>query len=422
MNETNSTGIRKLQDSDFVEFARLMTQAYPAMLPEQFTPESKQRWIERMKSQNNEVKEINYYGYFINGNMKGGMVFYDYIMNVWGQKVNVGGVGQVCVDLLRKKEHIAKRMIQYFHSHYYDRGYPLTALYPFFSGFYKQMGYGIGGKYNQYRFKPISVKKSSKENLRFLDSSDTKKLLQFFNSYVDEIHGMIYRSEKTIKRLINSYNVIAYLNGDEIQGYLAFRFNKLIKDNFLRHDLVIDEFFYSSKEAFRELLAFLHSQNDQVEHIIYNTQDNEFHHILEDPRSGGNHLFLTAQECNLQGVGIMYRVLNVEKFLSSLKLKFLNIFDHLTISLKIIDTFMTKNERIYNLKFEKGFLELLTEDSKPDVQIKMDIADFSSLFMGVVSFNTLYYSELVKISHPEYVNTLDTLFRNGINPITIEQF
>ncbi len=422
MNETDFTGIRKLQDSDFEEFVRLMTHAYPAMIPEQFTSESKQRWIERMKYQNNEVQEINYYGYFINGNMKGGMIFYDYIMNVWGQKINVGGIGQVCVDLLRKKENIAKKMMQYFHSHYYERGYPLTILYPFFSGFYKKMGYGIGGKYNQYRFKPISVTKSIKKNLKFLDSSDTPNLLQFFNSNVDRMHGMIYRSENTIKRLINSYNVIAYLNGNEIQGYLAFQFNKLVKDNILRHDLVIDEFFYSSKEAFQELLTFLHSQNDQVEHIIYNTQDNEFHHLLADPRNGGNHLFLTAQECNLQGVGIMYRILNVEKFLSSLKNKFLNTSSQLTVSFKLTDSFLTKNEKAYHLKIEKGFLEVLDEGAETDVQIQIDIADFSSLLMGVVSFNTLYYSELAKISNPKYVDILDNIFKNGVSPVTIEQF
>ena len=233
---------------------------------------------------------------------------------------------------------------------------------------------------------------------------------------------MIYRNENTIKRLINTKTVIAYIDGKEIQGYLAFQFDKLTKDNFLRHDITIDEFFYCSKEAFRELSAFLHSQSDQVEHIIYNTQDNEFHHLLADPRNGGNHLFLTAQECNLQGVGIMYRVLNVEKFLASLKSNFLNISNHITVSFKINDSFLTKNEKEYHVQFEKGFLESLPEDSKTDVQIEIDIADFSSLIMGTVNFSTLYYSELVKISQPKFISTLDALFRNGISPITIEQF
>ncbi|MHA1332392.1 MAG: GNAT family N-acetyltransferase, partial [Candidatus Hodarchaeales archaeon] len=209
MTNVNPWNIRKLADNDFEDFARIVKSAYPALFPDNFTSEDQQEWIERMKCYNKDINDINYYGYFQNGKLLGGMAFFDFMMNFHGIKSKVGGVGLVCVDLLHRKEHIGKKMIQFFHEHYYNRDFPLTALYPFFSGFYKKMGYGIGTKYNQYSFKPKNLpKKSTKNHLLFLNEEHLSPLTQFFNKYVDKTHGMIYRNEKSFNRLLNSYKIL----------------------------------------------------------------------------------------------------------------------------------------------------------------------------------------------------------------------
>ncbi len=67
------------------------------------------------------------------------------------------------------------------------------------------------------------------------------------------------------------------------------------------------------KEAVaKELLTFLHTQADQIDHIFFNLHDDSFHHLLFDPRNGTDNPIATLyQESNTQGVGIMYRVVNV---------------------------------------------------------------------------------------------------------------
>jgi predicted acetyltransferase len=45
--------------------------------------------------------------------------------------MKAGGIGNVAVDLRRKKEHIAKDMMEYIHKHYRDSGAPMALLWPF---------------------------------------------------------------------------------------------------------------------------------------------------------------------------------------------------------------------------------------------------------------------------------------------------
>ena len=75
-------------------------------------------------------------------------------MTLFDQQVDIGGVGLISVDLLHKKEHVAKNIMKAFHNHYRSQGVTLTALYPFRPDFYVKMGYGLGKKMNQYKFKP----------------------------------------------------------------------------------------------------------------------------------------------------------------------------------------------------------------------------------------------------------------------------
>jgi predicted acetyltransferase len=59
------------------------------------------------------------------------MCLHDFTMDFLGVRIPAGGVGQVAVDLLHKKEHVAKEMMAYALRHYRELGVPLVSLYPF---------------------------------------------------------------------------------------------------------------------------------------------------------------------------------------------------------------------------------------------------------------------------------------------------
>ncbi len=411
--------IRKLTDEELGEFVEIWLSAYPGLIPDDFTEERKDKLKERWAQTNNDVATMDWFGYFREGKLLGGMILIDYTMTFISITTQVGGIASVCVDLIHKKEHVAKELMRFSHEYFIKKGIYLTALYPFRHDFYAQMGYGLGKKMNLFSFEPKNAPKTSKQNVYYLDSSDISSILDCFNRYTSLTHGMFYRNERNIQRLLNSYRVVGYKKDGKIQGYIAFKFKKL--DNFIKNNIIIDELIYETPEALSELLTFVHIQDDQIHRIVLATQDDHFQYLLIDPRSEGNGFFLTSQESNLQGVGIMYRVINTQGLFNVLKE---HKFGSQTLNLKIsiTDSFLPENDGNLIVNFSNGEAKVINTAESYDVEIKMNVANFSSMIMGVIPFKKLYDYGLADISDHEYLEGVNELFLTESPPKTIEQF
>jgi hypothetical protein len=57
-----------------------------------------------------------------------------------------------------------------------------------------------------------------------------------------------------------------------------------------------------------------------------------------------------------------------------------------------------------------------------DVEVGLDVADFSALVMGTVRFRSLHDYGLAEISDPGAIDTLDRLFRTERKPICTTPF
>jgi len=411
--------VRLIRDDEFEEYARITLDAYPAMFID-VTEERRRGWIERMKAQQNEDDSINYYGYYRGGEMVGAMRLHDFKMTLYGSQVLVGGVGNVCVDLLRRKEHVSKEMMEYFHGHYRGRGAKLVALYPFRSDYYVKMGYGYARKMNQYRFRPEDLPRGPRDNVSYLDESGKEAVTACFNRYARRTHGMIEKRTIYFERLLTRHKVIGYKDGGEVRGFMAFGFKKLMEDHLLLQNLEIRMLIYETPAALRGLLSFLSAQLDQVDRVVLNTQDDDWHFVLKDPRDGVPHMFYTSQETNVQGVGIMYRVIDARGIWEELADNSFNDVS-LRVKLTVNDSFLPENDGGVVVHFTDG-KPVVVDEGGYDVEITLDVAWFSSLIMGVVDFSKLWMMGLAEVSDEGYVDTLDTLFRARRRPVTIEEF
>jgi predicted acetyltransferase len=352
------------------------------------------------------------------------MRLFDFTLNLLSHSVEAGGVGLVAVDLLHKKEHVAKDLISYFLSHYHQQGAVMAMLYPFRPDFYKQMGFGFGTKMNHYRIKPAQLPSGlSKQHVRRLTEADAPQMLACYQQYSAATHGMIERAQSNISHLLNhaDYTVVGYEHDQRIEGYLVFSFKPAKPDNFLLNDLHVEECIYLHHSAYAELLAFLRSQSDQFNSVVINTQDEYFHHMLHDPRNGSNNVFPHVfHESNAQGVGIMYRVLDTPRLFEALH-------DHnfgdqsLTVQLAIRDTFFPNNQKTTTVQFVDG-RPTIREGIHPDVMIELDVAEFSSLVVGTVPFRQLYTYGLAQISDANYVSVIDSLFAVREKPVCVTRF
>ncbi|MBN2336237.1 GNAT family N-acetyltransferase [Candidatus Bathyarchaeota archaeon] len=410
---------RLLVDEDFEEYARIVLDAYPAMFTG-VTEDRRQAWIERMKKTQREDDAENHYGCFRDGKLVGGMRLNDFKMTLYENPILVGGVGNVCVDLLHKKEHVGKEMMEYSHSHYRGRGAKMTALYPFRSDFYVEMGYGYGRKMNQYRFRPCDLPRGSRENVSYLGEPDKEAVKDCYNRYARRTHGMITKGDRFFGRFFRRYKVVGYREGGEVRGFMAFTFKKLREDHFLLQNIEVQTLVYETPEALRGLMGFLAAQLDQVERVVLNTQDDDWHFLLHDPRDGVPNIFYTSQETNVQGVGIMYRVIDTRGLFEELADHSFNGVS-LRVRLDIRDSFIPENDCAVIVHFVDGKPKVV-DGGGYDVEASMDVAWFSSLIMGVVDFRKLWTYGRATVSDESYVDALDTLFHSSVKPETVEEF
>jgi len=157
-----------------------------------------------------------------------------------------------------------------------------------------------------------------------------------------------------------------------------------------------------------------------VNRVVLNTHDDDFHYMFKDPRNGNPKIFATSQETNIQGVGIMYRLINTQKFFELLHNHNFNSVS-VVLQINVIDTLLPENNKECIVQFVSGKPKL-TDELVPDVSLTIDVEWLSSLVMGVVDFGKLWQYGLVELSDPEYVDILDDLFHVSDKPETIEEF
>jgi predicted acetyltransferase len=184
----------------------------------------------------------------------------------------------------------------------------------------------------------------------------------------------------------------------------------------LRNNIVIRELVYDSRDVLLELLTFLQSQLDQITQVIFSTQDESFHFVPHDPRDGSENMIpIIGHQTNTQGIGIMYRVIDTRRVFKLLK-------DHnfgdqsCRLRLSISDSFMEGDEAKLVVHFKDG-KPSVKKHADYEVEVRIDIADFSSLLMGSVDYRNLFEYGLSDISDERYVDTVARIFQVEQKPI-----
>ena len=413
--------IKKMTESNFNDYANIVSDAYPGIGIE--TLEQKQRLVSNFIKTANENPSVGIFGAFKGDELVGGMKYFDFIMNVLGTKVNVGGLGLVAVHQLHKKEKIALQIVTHFLNYYKDRNYPMVSLYPFNISFYKKMGFGLGASIYQYKVAPNNLPKGkSKANIRFLKEEDSISLHKTYQRYFEKNNGLIEKQEIDFRNIfINPKNrAVGYYEKEELKGYIIYTYQSN-KDNFLINDLLVKEMVFENQICLSELLTFLNSQSDQFRYIIFNIQEEDFRFVLENPADDSKNIIPSVfHQTSVNGTGIMYRVIDVIGIFNKLKE---HNFNNQTLKLKlnITDTLISDNNRSFILDFKDGFVKI-SDEGEAELEIGMDISDFSSLLTCSVDFQTLYKYNKVTINKEEYINKVNSIFSSDKKPICLTAF
>lgn len=415
--------IRKLStEQEFVDFADIAANAYPGFKLQ--TQDERKVFVENSIKIQRDNPIVNFYGVFENENLYGGMRFHDFKMNLLSNKIKVGGVGLVAVHFLHKKEKIAKEIVTEFINHYRQEGASMVMLYPFRPDFYKKMGFGFGTSMNQYKVKPCNLPKgNSKSNVIFVKEEETSKLLECYKRLYERTNGLIEKYESNISAMFKNPNlkVVAYKKENKIQGYMSFEFKSGSSKSSIINDIIVNDFVFENTEALSEMMTFLNSQSDQIRYVVFNIQDEDFRFMLDDPRNDTDNLFAPVyHECSIQGTGIMYRVIDLHKLFEDLKD---HNFNDVSLKLKITvrDSFIKENDGSCIVNFDRGAAKV-SSGKDYDVEISLDIADFSSLITCAVPFKSLYKYGRVTLSKDEYIEKINRIFLTASKPVCMTVF
>lgn len=414
--------IRQLSDElDFADFAEIVGNAYPGFNIE--TEEQKNKFVEKSIKVQEENPFVKFHGVFEEDKMLGGMRYHDFNMNLLSTKIKVAGIGLIAVDLLHKKEKVAKTIMANFIEHYRKLGVSMVLLYPFKPEFYKKMGFGFGTSMNQYKVKPDNLPKgNSKSNIIHIKKEDTNKLLDCYLRIYEKTNGLIEKYEREFELIFNNTKskVLGYMKDNEIKGYMVYEF-KPSDDSIFINDILVNQLLFEDQESLLEIMTFLNSQSDQIRHVIFNVQDEGFRHILEDPTDSSNNILTPVyHQSSIQGTGIMYRVINTKAIITELKNhNFNNESCKLKITIK--DNFVEDNDGSIIVHFNNGF-PTIVDGKEYDVEIKLNIADFSSLITCVVNFNSLHKYGRAFISDESYLRKINNIFASDEKPICMTMF
>ncbi len=419
--------IRKLTAVELGPFASISANAYPGMKVN--TADELEGSRKRMEMMTQDPA-LNFYGLFENDVLLGGMRLHDFTMQLFATRTLVGGLGGVAVDLLHKKEKVARDLVLFYLRHYRARGACLAALYPFRPDFYKHMGFGYGTKLNKYTIEPASLPPcADRPTFCYLTSDDRPAVVACYEQMMAQTHGYFNLPPYVSYGMFMdpALKVVGVRENGRLQAYLAFKFDPFQKGNFLNSHLVIQQFVYESPAAFHKLLAFLHIQADQISRIIWHTQDDTLHFLLADPRNDSGHLMPNAfHESNSQGVGLMYRVIDTPRLFTVLQN---HNFGGQTCRLKLVltDSFLPENAGSTPLQFTNGRVTVLDKEPEgpenlPDVTLTLDVSDFSSLVLGVVTLHDLHHYGRAHLSNEGWLDGLHRLFRADKKPQCVTAF
>ncbi len=416
------TEIRRLTEADFDDFMAIVANAYPNW--ELAAEEARRPVTERLLRSHNEDPTSNFYGLFREGRLLGGMRLLDFRMNMLGCTIGAAGVGLVAVDLLHKKEKVARDMVRRFLRYCRERGATIASLYPFRPDFYKQMGFGYGPQMYRYRVRPAALPKGpSKARVRYLTADDKQALADCYHRVQKRTHGLNEKTQWELDALFRNpeTRLVGCWDGDALRAYMVFSFRQISEDSFIAQEMHVRQLVYETREALSELLTFLHSQADQVSRIVFTTQDEHFHHLFSDPLDGSDVIMTPlAHQIGTVGLGIMYRVTDVPGLFRALEGR---DFGGQTCRLKLAvrDSFLPENDGSTVVDFQGGRARLV-DGGDSDVEVRLDASEFSSLVTCVVPFTALYRYGLADITDAALLDTVNRIFAVEAKPMCLTDF
>jgi len=360
-------------------------------------------------------------GAFVDGKIVGANSVLTFTLSVPGGVVKAGGIIDVVVYPTHRRQGIMSKLMKKQFNEILKKDEPIAFLYSADSGTYGRFGFGIASFQESWeihrrdtKFRKTLIDYDSVENIEMLSSKEISNIMPgIYELAWNERPGMIKREISRWNRLklemeredisgISSYAL--FKKDGKPEGYVNYRTD--INSTSTRGNLMINEIISTTDEAHLNLLNFC-MNIDGVNKITSNSRplDDPITWVLEDPRKLSRKI---EDQLHL-------RILDVPNALVSRKY---NIDGEITILVE--DNILDSNNTKFILK-KSGDLVKCEKTNLPH-DIKIDIRELSSLYLGGTSWLNLWKSKLIEAKSLEKLHLADQMFYSTRSPWCADYF
>ncbi len=385
--------IRRARDNDLPEIAMIHFAAYPGI------PMTLEERISHFKDDPRLPLEDNWVCER-DDRLVAVFALYNFRMYRSGLLIPAGGIGRVAVTPNARLEKIAYWLMARAVQIMDQNGVPLSILYPFRHSFYRKLGWGLAEQVRFYRIPPADLPVFTERTgiKPAITREELEDVMTCYHRVAGMRNGMLVRDEPVwYEHIFKNCLVYSYRDSTtgEVEGYLILRYRPHpVRTDFITSDMIVNEMIWSNERALKGILGFLSSQRDQIKAVEYHDHfDLPFEQILKDPLMvDGKHNMTLGTETAWIGSGLMGRIIQLRKVLA--QGKFGDGSGRITLNIQ--DELNPENSVPISVEFDSGRVEFINKKTT-DLSLTTDIATFSSIYWGVLSYRDAVYLGKVEV-------------------------
>ncbi len=357
------------------------------------------------------------------GVLAGAMRLYDYTMNVRGRDALTGGVGSVAVARTHKRQGIARALITWYLEHYRERSAPFAALYPFRLDFYRTLGFGHGTPVHRYRFATGTLRDDgARGTLRELGEGDFDTLIACYERVRAKTNGLIAKHRAVTERALAdaALRYVGVHDGGELRAFMQTTVVAADPELRNRDELVVRDLVYEDESHLAALLGYLRAQRDQFARVTIESQDAAFHLAATDARDGSDVSVAppAAHRVAETGLGIMYRILDVERALAHVP----GATAPFALRLVVDDPFFCATAGAWTFRFGPQRPARRDDTAVPDATLTIGAHDLASVVLGSLRVSDLVRHRLATVEPARAQHLVDAAFRADQPPYCTTRF
>ena len=357
------------------------------------------------------------------GVLVGAMRLYDYQMNVRGRDAFTGGVGSVAVAATHKRQGIARALIAWYLDHYRARDAAFAALHPFRLDFYRALGFGYGTPVQRFRFAPGTLRDDgARGTVRTLAEDDLDALHDCYERVRANTNGLIAKHRAATARALAdvALRYVAVEDGGTMRAFMQTSAAGADPELRNRDELIVRDLAYENEAYLAALLRYLRNQRDQFARIAIESQDAALYLASTDPRDGSDIAVAPPATHRVAetGLGIMYRILDVERALAHVP----GTTAPFALRLIVDDPFFPATAGTWTFQFGPRHSPRRDDTARPDATLTIGIHDLASVVLGSLRVRDLVRHRLATIEPARAADIVDAAFRADQPPVCTTRF